>query len=75
MHHFYKLAIVFFLSLASEKIAAQQIKMALADHKPIRCYTTEVINEFRKQHPDAETDAQFEAWLNKKKPVFAESFL
>ncbi len=32
----------------------------------IRCYTTETINDLRKSHPGAETDAQFEAWLQRK---------
>src|SRR5674476_267132 len=32
----------------------------------LRCYTVERIMEFRKTHPNAETDAQFEAWLSQK---------
>ncbi len=32
----------------------------------IRCYTTETINDLRKKTPNAETDAQFEAWLKRK---------
>jgi hypothetical protein len=31
-----------------------------------RCYTVEQIAEFRKTHPNAETDDQFEAWLVQK---------
>jgi len=36
------------------------------DIKIIRCYTVEVINNYRKIHPNAETDVQFENWLGKK---------
>ena len=66
MHHFYKLATVFFLLITGEKIAAQQIRLSAIEKKPIRCYTTEVISEYRKKHPGAETDAQFESWMSKK---------
>lgn len=45
-------------------------KLSLPTAKPansvIKCYTVEIINEFRRVHPNAETDAQFESWLNKK---------
>ena len=32
----------------------------------VKCYTVEVINEYRKTHPGAETDGQFENWLQPK---------
>lgn len=34
--------------------------------KVIRCFTVEQVNEYRKKHPNAETDAQFEAWLSQE---------
>jgi hypothetical protein len=66
MNRFYKLAVVFFLLTLCKEIAAQQLQRPGVEKKIVRCYTTEVINEFRKKHPNAETDAQFEGWLNKK---------
>ncbi|RYZ30778.1 MAG: T9SS type A sorting domain-containing protein, partial [Chitinophagaceae bacterium] len=33
---------------------------------PKRCGTDEVLKNFRRLHPKAETDEQFESWLNKK---------
>ena len=40
---------------------------AQSPQKPIlRCYTVERIEELRKAMPNAETDAQFEAWLSQK---------
>lgn len=35
--------------------------------RPKRCATDEVLKNFRKLHPTAETDAQFEAWLAARK--------
>jgi hypothetical protein len=67
MNCFYRLTAVFFLLVMGEKIFAQQIQLPTATKKVLRCYTTEVINEYRKKHPNAETDAQFETWLSKKK--------
>lgn len=34
--------------------------------KKIKCYTTESLQDFRAKHPNAQTDAQFEAWLRQK---------
>ena len=52
----------------SQNIAAQKLSFPIT--KPangvIKCYTVEIVNEFRRTHPNAETDAQFESWLNKK---------
>ena len=66
MNHFYRLTAVFFLLVMGEKMFAQQMQLPAATKKVVRCYTTEVINEYRKKHPNAETDAQFETWLSKK---------
>ena len=57
----------FFFAL-SEKTTAQKLQAPTVQNtkKVVRCYTVEVINEFRKTHPHAETDAQFETWMNKK---------
>src|SRR5689334_7576815 len=33
---------------------------------PKRCGTDEVLKNFRRLHPKAETDEQFESWMNKK---------
>ena len=67
MHRFYGLTAIFFLMVMGEKIFAQQLQLPPATKKVVRCYTTEVVNEYRKKHPNAETDAQFETWLSKKK--------
>lgn len=67
MAHPYKFAMALFFLFSAGKIVAQQsIQMASANKKIVRCYTAELINEFRKKHPNAETDAQFESWLGKK---------
>ncbi len=46
-----------------------QIQIAKAK----RCGTDEVLKNFRKLHPNAETDAQFETWLTSKKLAMRES--
>ncbi|MEO6358515.1 MAG: hypothetical protein ABIU77_04960, partial [Ferruginibacter sp.] len=66
MSHFYRLTVVFFLLIWCKEIAAQTLQLPGTEKKIVRCYTTEIISEFRKKHPQAETDAQFETWLSKK---------
>ena len=51
------LALVLIGTLSYLFVPAQTIK---------RCATFESMKEFRALHPDAETDAQFEAWLSQK---------
>lgn len=68
MKQFYLFITVSILLACSQKIVAQILLQPTAQtaKKEIRCYTVEVINEFRKKHPNAETDAQFELSLSKK---------
>lgn len=68
MKQFYLFITVTILLACSQKIVAQILLQPTAQSakKEIRCYTVEVINEFRKKHPNAETDAQFELILSKK---------
>ncbi len=68
MKYVYLLFIVaIFFSLSKSTVAQ---KLPFPTSKPaanvVKCYTVEVLNAFRKLHPNAETDAHFEAWLNKK---------
>src|SRR5262245_61609877 len=51
------LALLLFGVLSSFIVSGQTIK---------RCATAESMQEYRAQHPDAETDQQFEAWLQQK---------
>ncbi|MEP7109051.1 MAG: M43 family zinc metalloprotease [Ferruginibacter sp.] len=48
------------LGSSSQNLARPAVK------KYLRCYTAERMTEFRKTHPNAETDEQFEAWLGQK---------
>ena len=68
MKYVYLLILTGAFFMISQNIAAQ--KLAFPITKPasgiIKCYTVEIVNEFKRLHPGAETDAQFESWLNKK---------
>lgn len=68
MKHFYKLSLLAFFFVLSENAGAQQLQNLSIQNskKDIRCYTVEVINDFRRLHPGAETDAQFESVMSKK---------
>ena len=51
----------------NQNIAAQKLSLPTKSaNSVIKCYTVEIVNEFKRLHPNAETDAQFESWLNKK---------
>ena len=65
MKQFYLVFLITFFLAANQKSLAQILQLPKAK-KEIRCYTVEVMNEYRKTHPNAETDAQFESWLGKK---------
>lgn len=60
--------ILFIFFTINKNTQAQQVQhLSIQNSKnEIRCYTVEVINEFRKQHPNAATDAQFESAMSKK---------
>ncbi len=68
MKYFKILCILFIYFTTSKNTQAQQVQnLSIQNSKnEIRCYTVEVINEFRKQHSHAETDAQFESVMSKK---------
>jgi hypothetical protein len=65
MKQIYLLLVVAFFFAFNQKSTAQILQLPNVKNE-IRCYTVEVINEYRKAHPRAETDAQFESWLGKK---------
>jgi hypothetical protein len=65
MRKIYLLIVVTFFLAYSQKSIAQKLPLP-ATKNIVRCYTVEVLNEFRKTHPNAETDAHFESWMNKK---------
>ena len=54
-----------FLFLLGFNATAQFSTQPLKD-RVVRCYTVEQMEAYRKSHPTAETDAQFEAWLGKE---------
>ena len=68
MKHLYLLFAMTFFIACNQKITAQKLQAPAAQNtkKIVRCYTVEVMNEFRKTHPNAETDAQFESVMSKK---------
>ena len=61
------LTAVFFLAF-NQASSAQTLQLPTLKNTTnvIKCYTVEVINNYRKAHPNAETDAHFESWLGKK---------
>jgi len=65
MRQSYPILLIIFLFAFTQKSVSQLIPLPNAKNI-IRCYTVEVINEYRKIHPGAETDAHFESWLGKK---------
>ena len=67
MKYFFFLSLtVIFFSL-SKNTVAQKLPFPISNpSNVIKCYTVEMVNEFRRFHPNAETDAHFESWLNKK---------
>lgn len=52
----------------SKNVCAQkwQLENQKSSRTIVKCYTVEVLNNYRKAHPGAETDAQFENWLQPK---------
>ena len=68
MKYIYLLFLTGIFFALSQNTFAQQL--SLPTTKPvnsvIKCYTVEIVNEFRRLHPNAETDVQFESWLNRK---------
>ncbi len=68
MKHLYLFVAVIFFIACNQKITAQKLQAPATQNtkKIVRCYTVEVINEFRKIHPNAQTDAQFESVMSKK---------
>ena len=68
MKHLYLFFAVTFFIVCSQKTAAQKLLAPVVENAKniVRCYTVEVINEFRKTHPNAETDLQFESGMSKK---------
>ena len=65
MKHIYLLLSTVFIFSINQKASAQTLPLHAAKNI-VKCYTVEVINEYRKTHPNAETDAHFEDWLGKK---------
>ncbi|MEO5892095.1 MAG: M43 family zinc metalloprotease [Ferruginibacter sp.] len=58
------LTVIIFV-MAGSRSSSQTLKKSGTNHYQ-RCYTVERAEEFKRTHPGAETDAQFEAWLAKK---------
>ncbi len=65
MKKFLKLTAVLVFTISCLGSTAQKLLQPVPK-KPVRCYTVERINEIRKIHPNGETDAQFESWMNQK---------
>jgi len=65
MKKFFKLTVVLVFTISCLGSSAQKLLKPIPK-KPLRCYTVERINELREIHPKAETDAQFESWMNQK---------
>lgn len=69
MKHIYTLLFSLTLLLLGQTLFAQQLRLAPlapSSTQVKRCYTVEVIDAFRRTHPNAETDQQFENWLAQK---------
>lgn len=68
MKHLYLVFAVAFSVVFSTGAYAQTLQLNTINNNRnlIKCYTVENIAEYRKTHPNAETDAQFEAWINHK---------
>ncbi len=66
MKKLYLFAFTAFLLASSQKSNAQTLPL-LNNRNVIRCYTVEVMEEYRRKHPGAETNAEFEKWLGRKK--------
>ena len=67
MKNFFFLTLTGIFFCFSQNTVAQKLPSPInKSSNIIKCYTVEIINEFRRLHPTAETDAHFESWLNKK---------
>ncbi len=58
--------ITIFALLLSHKISCAQNITVKEDKTIIRCYTAELLTAFKIAHPNAETDAHFENWMQQK---------
>lgn len=61
------LSLTFFFAFNQGAYAQKlQLDPSKSKRNIVKCYTVEVLNEFRKTHPNAETDVQFENWIQPK---------
>lgn len=65
MTKFYCVLTVFALLFTNKCLVAQTLKIN-SDRLVIKCYTAEMVENFRKAHPNAESEVHFENWLQKK---------